>query len=161
MQKYNTKSLRRRLSEIYRTKGKNEFSETSTTAMLLTSDGQKQNLRADYFANPNMWKKLFLIILSHTKVQTSIHLSITVILFLHRGLKYFLDKILNLSTGFWRNCSIRNPSSLLFMEGAQDVLQDMTGSKHQIYMLLIGSDFADWQTSEERKIWQLICRRVK
>jgi hypothetical protein len=28
-------------------------------------------------------------------------------------------------------------------------------------MLLIGSDFADQQTSEERKIWQLICRRVK
>jgi len=59
MQKYNTKSLRTRLSEIYRTKGKNEFCETNTTAMLLTSDGQKQNLRADYFANPNMWKKLF------------------------------------------------------------------------------------------------------
>jgi len=135
-------------------------------------------------------------------VQTSIHLSITVILFLHRGLKYFLNKSLDLSTGFWRNCSlqhmchkvkttyfqpfnktqahfnswkrkmicntmwelctyIRNLSSLLFMEGAQDVLQGATGSKHQIYMLLIGSDFADQQTSEERKIWQLICRRVK
>jgi hypothetical protein len=38
------------------------------------------------------------------------------------------------------------------MEGAQDVLQGATGSKHQIYMLLIGSDFADRQTSEERKI---------
>jgi hypothetical protein len=135
MQKYNTKSLRRRLSEIYRTKGKNEFSETSTTAMLLISDGQKQNLRADYFANPNMWKKLFLIILTHTKVQTSIHLSITVILFLHRGLKYFLDKILDLSTGFWRNCSLQhmchkvkttyfqslNPSSFQFMKKQNDL----------------------------------------
>jgi len=38
------------------------------------------------------------------------------------------------------------------MEGAQDVLQGATGSKHQIYMLLIGSDFADQQTSEERKL---------
>jgi hypothetical protein len=40
----------------------------------------------------------------------------------------------------------------MFMEGAQDVLEDVTGSKHQICMLLIGSDFADQQTSEERKI---------
>ncbi len=86
---------------------------------------------------PTCERNSFLIIHSHTKVQTSIHLSTTVILFLHRGLKYFLNKSLDLSTGFWRNRSLqhmchkvkttyfqsfnKNPSSFQFMKKKNDL----------------------------------------